>query len=110
MALGGKFYQTLTLWASGGLNLDGDKSFTAPCLLSGRHETKIETVLSPDGEEAKASEVFFTSEALAAGDWIAEGNQTAFATPLGLAAARQIISLKKIPALRGTETLYQAFA
>ena len=104
-----EFPATVTHWAAGAVDRFGDPSFATPVLLNARVERREETVLDASGEERKSNTRFFFSVAVATGDYLAEGDQTGNADPTLAAGAMRVISLRAIPNIRNTETLFTAF-
>ena len=104
-----KFPHTLTLWAAEAVDLYGDASFAAPKTFKGRFEQRDESVLDSDGEEKKATSVFYTKEVIVAGDYLAEGDKTGSADPTVTEDAGRVISLRKVPSVRNNQTLFVAF-
>lgn len=104
-----KFPQTLTLWIAGAVDLFGDSAFDTPKVIKGRFEAREESVLDSDGEERKATSVFYLDTPVVAGDYLAEGDKTGSADPTITAGAGKVISLRKVPSIRNNQTLFVAF-
>ena len=104
-----KMSQTLTHWAAGAIDVYGSISFGAPTAVVGRFEQRDESVLGADGEERKASNVFFLPLSVAPGDYLAPGDQTAQSDPKAVVGAVRVISLRIAPDLSNNQTLYMAF-
>lgn len=91
----------ITHWAATP-NGYGGFNYTAPTLLAGRWEGRIEKMVTLDGEEFVSKATVWVSADVTAGDFLYEGDARGIADPSTLAGAYRVQVFSKIPDIAGT--------
>ncbi len=103
-----KLNDQATLWVVTPDGFGGD-TFATPVLLDCRWEDRSVVFSSPiDRREHVSNSVVFTESDVALGDYLAQGDLTANATPLLLEASFKVQRFDKFDDLRGRATLRRA--
>lgn len=90
--------QDVTYWAPGVENIYGQAASSAPVLIKGRWQDKIQQVIGSRGEEVTSSAMVFVDRDVAVSGFLALGDLTDQASPP--AGAREIQNYSSIPDLR----------
>jgi hypothetical protein len=100
--------QTATYWAPGVTDAYGHPDFAAPVQIACRWEDGMETVTTRTGEEVQSTSIVDLASAVVTDGYLALGT-FAEADPGTVDAARQIIRVDRIPALRTNAMEYTAY-
>lgn len=103
-------HNTCTYWAPGIPDGEGGKTYGAPQIFACRWQRKTTTYRAPvTGELRVGDHVVYISGEVLTGGYLAEGDQTAAASPQ-VADAKTILSVQKSPSFAGDRELIKVIA
>lgn len=97
--------QTATYWAKGGNDPFGGTGFVAPVLIKCRWQNKTDLFVDQQGHERVSSAIVYPDQPLEIGGYLALGDQTANASPIGISGAYEIKNSGDSPSLDGRKRL-----
>lgn len=101
------FNQVVTYWARGISDGYGLLTYASPILIMCRWEDKRVLFRDVQARESVSEAIVYVDRQLSLGDYLAQDDQTAIASPINFNPAREVRSLNMSPSLDGTEILYK---
>lgn len=99
--------QTCTYWGPTGVSdVYGKPGFSAPTLLTCRWEDITELFIDKNGQEVRSRSRLFLAQDVDLNGYLALGDLTANASPLGVADVWEVRNRKSTPDLRNLKSLY----
>lgn len=99
---------TVTVWTPGAPDSFGQSSYTAETRTA-RVQSRTELARNSAGEEITSSAQVYTLQPIPEGSWVAEGDQTAQASPRGAVGAFQVRATGTSRSVSGDEALSKAW-
>ena len=103
------FKHMITHWVKSGLNGYGKPAFASPVAIDGRwQDQQVITRAAIGVKEIVFASLLYTEEALAVGDYVAEGTYTG-ADPLLISTAKEVKIVSKSTDIAGRHALYTGY-